>query len=91
MCLFVRVVDHGVNEGEPVYEQYYEQANEDQFRDPNPKDSTSSRTFRKALKTASSIPSFDAYFVLVFKNTTYWPVSKLHVVLLLKHGWIATP
>ena len=36
MCLFVCVVDHGVNEGEPVDEQYYEQANEDQFRDPEP-------------------------------------------------------
>ena len=31
MCLFVRVVDHGVNKGEPVDEQYCEQANEDQF------------------------------------------------------------
>ena len=36
MCLFVRVVDHGVNEREPVDEQYCEQANEDQFRDPEP-------------------------------------------------------
>ena len=30
------VVDHGVNEGEPVDEQYCEQVNEDQFRDPEP-------------------------------------------------------
>ena len=30
------VVDNGVNEGEPVDEQYYEAANEDQFRDPKP-------------------------------------------------------
>ena len=34
--LFVYVVDHGVNEGEPVDEQYCKQANEDQFRDPEP-------------------------------------------------------
>ena len=34
MCLFVCAIDHVVNEGEPVDEQYYEQANEDQFRDP---------------------------------------------------------
>ena len=34
MYLFVCVVDHGVNEGEPVDEQYCEQANEDQFWDP---------------------------------------------------------
>ena len=36
VCLFVCVVDHGVNEGEPVDEQFCEQANEDQFRDPEP-------------------------------------------------------
>ena len=36
MYLLVCVVDHGVNEGEPVDEQYYEQANEDQYRDPEP-------------------------------------------------------
>ena len=36
MCLFVRIVDHGVNEGEPVDEQYCEHVNEDQFRDPEP-------------------------------------------------------
>ena len=35
-CVFVRVVDHGVNEGEPVDEQYCKQANEDQFCDPEP-------------------------------------------------------
>ena len=36
MCLFECVVDHGVNEGEPVNEQYCEQVNEDQFCDPEP-------------------------------------------------------
>ena len=30
-------VDHGVNEGEPVNEQYCEQENEDPFRDHEPK------------------------------------------------------
>ena len=34
VCLFVYVVDHGVNEGEPVNEQYCEQVNEDPFHDP---------------------------------------------------------
>ena len=29
-------VDHGVNEREPVDEQYHEQVNVDQFRDPEP-------------------------------------------------------
>ena len=34
--LFVCTVDRGVHEGEPVNEQYCEQENEDQFRDPEP-------------------------------------------------------
>ena len=36
MRLLVCVVDHGVNEREPVDEQYCEQVNEDQFCDPEP-------------------------------------------------------
>ena len=36
VCLLVCVIDHGVNEGEPVDEQYGEQVNENQFRDPKP-------------------------------------------------------
>ena len=36
VCLFVCVVDHSVNEGDPVNEQYCEQVSEDQFRDPEP-------------------------------------------------------
>ena len=36
MCLFVYVVDHSVNEGEPIDEQYCGQANEDQFCNPEP-------------------------------------------------------
>ena len=35
-CLFVCAVDHRVNEGEPVNEQYCEQENEVPFRDPEP-------------------------------------------------------
>ena len=88
--MFICVVDHGVNEGEPVDEQYCEQANKDQFRDPEPEGQYFDPDLPEGLEDGKSIPSFDAYFVLVFKNTTYWPVSKLHVVLLLKPGWIAT-
>ena len=29
-------VDHGVNEGEPIDEQYREQVCEDQYREPEP-------------------------------------------------------
>ena len=36
MCLFVRIVDHSVNEGEPIDEKYCEPANKDQFCDPEP-------------------------------------------------------
>ena len=36
VCLFMYAVDHGVNEGEPVSEQYCEQVNEDPFHDPEP-------------------------------------------------------
>ena len=34
--MFVCVVDHGVNKGNPVDKQYCEPVNEDQFRDPEP-------------------------------------------------------
>ena len=54
------VVDHGVNEGEPVDEQYREQV-----CDPEPEGQYLDQDFPKALRTASSIPSFDAYFVPV--------------------------
>ena len=78
MCVFVCVVDHGVNEGEPVNEPYCEQENEDKFRDPSPKD----RTSPKALKTASSIHPLMHVSVLVFIITTQWPVLKLHMFYL---------
>ena len=74
MCLFVCALDHGVNEGEPVDEQYHEQVCEDQYREPKPEDSTSIRTSRKALRTVSPISSFDCIFRPSFINTTYWPV-----------------
>ena len=36
-CVFVwYAVDHGVDEGEPISEQYYEQVNEDLCHDPEP-------------------------------------------------------
>ena len=36
MCLFVCTIGHEVTEEEPIDEQYCEQVNEDQFRDPEP-------------------------------------------------------
>ena len=34
--MLVCVIDHGMNQREPVDEQYHEQVNEDQFCDPKP-------------------------------------------------------
>ena len=50
------VVDTGVNEGEPV-EEFAEQ-----YREPEPEEPYRERNSWKALKTASSISSFDVYF-----------------------------
>ena len=66
MCLFVCVVDHGVNEGEPVDEQFCEQVNEDQYRDPEPEGQYLDQDFPEGFVNnllACSISSFDAYFV----------------------------
>ena len=65
----VCVVDHGVNEGEPVDEQYCEQANEDQLCDPEPEGLP--RKLRR--RQVQSHPLMHV-FVLVFINTTQWPV-----------------
>ena len=72
--MFVCVIDHGVNEGEPVDEQNCEQANEDQFRDPEPEGQYIDQDFPEGFETASSIPPFDACFIPVFINTTSWIV-----------------
>jgi hypothetical protein len=59
VCLFACVVEHVVSEGDPACEQ----ANEDQFCDPEPeRQCFSIRTSRKDLIMASSISPFDAYF-----------------------------
>ena len=50
MCLLVCVVDHGVDEGEPVDEQYYKQVNEDQFRDPEPEGQYLDQDFREGFE-----------------------------------------
>ena len=36
VCLFACAIDLGVNEGEPINEQYYEPVSEDQLHDPKP-------------------------------------------------------
>jgi len=74
VCLFVRVIDHGVNEGEPVDEQCCEQVNEGPFRDPEPEGQCFDQDLRRLRRRqVQSHPLMHA-FVLVFINTTYWPV-----------------
>ena len=57
MCLFVRVVDHGVNEGGPVDKQYCKQANEDQFRDPEPKGQYLEQDFPEGFEDSKFNPA----------------------------------
>ena len=73
MCLLVCVVDHGVNEGEPVDEQYCEQANEDQFRDPETKGQFLDQDFPEDFENGKFNPALWCIFVLAFINSTYWP------------------
>ena len=49
MCLFVCIVDHGVNKGEPIDEQYHEQESKDQYRDPEPEGQYSDQDFPKGF------------------------------------------
>ena len=53
MCLFVYVVDHGVNEGELADEQ---RANEDQFRDPKPEGQYLDQDFSEGLEDGKFNP-----------------------------------
>ena len=61
----------------------------EQYREPEPENEY--REQGSALKTASPISSFDAYFDSVLQTQPIGQISKLFIVLLLKHGWIATP
>ena len=71
MCLFVYDVDHGMIEGEPADEQLCEQVNEDQFRDPEPE----GQDFPEGFEDGKFNPILWCMFaVLVFINTTQWPV-----------------
>ena len=85
MCLFVYVVDHGVNEGEPVDEQYCEQVNEDQYRDPEPEGQNLDRDFPEGFEDGKFnlilwcmfCPSFYKHNLLVY-------FIKLHMFCLLE-------
>ena len=57
VCLLVCVVDHGVNEGEPVDEQYCEQVNENQFRDPEPEGQYFNQDFPEGFENGKFNPA----------------------------------
>ena len=85
MCLFVRVVDHGVNEGEPVDEQYYEQANEDQFCDPKPEGQYLDQDFPEGFEDGKFNPALSCIFCPCFyKHNLLSYFIKLHMFCLLK-------
>ena len=74
MCLFVCAVDHGVNEGEPVDEQYREEVCEDQYRDPEPKGQYLDQDFPEGFVNGKFNLILWCMFCPNFINTTYWPV-----------------
>ena len=80
MCLFVCVVDHGVNEGEPVNEQYREQVcdpePEGQYLDPDFPEGFEDGKFNLIL-WCMFCPSFYKHNLLVC-------FTKLHMFWLLK-------
>ena len=72
VCLFVCAVDHGVNEKEPVNEQYCEQVCEDQYLDQDFPEGFVNGKFNLILW---------CIFQPRFINTIYWPVlPKLHML-----------
>ena len=74
MCLLVCAVDHGVNEGEPVDEQYHEQVNEDQFCNPEPEGRYLDQDFPEDFVNGKFNLILWCKFCPNFINTTYRPV-----------------
>ena len=76
MCLFVRAVDTGVNEGEPV-EEFAEQ-----YREPEPEEPYREQELPEVFEDGKFNPILWCMFCPSFINTTYWPVlEKIAYVL----------
>jgi len=71
VCLFVCVVDHGVNEGEPVDGQYREQVDEDQYRDPEPEGQYLDQDFSEDFEDGKFNLILSCIFCHSFINTTH--------------------
>ena len=77
------VIDHGVNEGEPVDELYCEQANEDQFRDPEPEGQYLKQDFPEGFEDSKFNPALWCMFCPSFyKHNLLACFSKLHIFFL---------
>ena len=82
MCLFGYVVDHGMNEGEPVDEQ---QVNEDQFRDPEPEGQYFDQDFSEGFENGKFNPALWCIFCPNFyKDNLLACFIKVHMFFLLK-------
>ena len=73
MCLFVYVVDHGVNEGEAADEP---RVNEDQLCDPEPEGQYLDQDFLEDFEDGKFNPIIWCMFCPSFINTTYRPIFK---------------
>ena len=62
MCLLVCAVDHGVNEGKPIDEQYHEQVCEDQYRDPEPEGQYLNQGFPEGFENGKFNPALWCMF-----------------------------
>ena len=89
MCLFVCTVDTGVNEGEPVEEfaeQYCEQANEDQFRNPEPEGQYLDQDFPEGFEDGKFNPALWCIFCPSFcKHNPLACFTKIAHVLLAEN------
>jgi hypothetical protein len=81
VCAIADRVDEGRYPEQEIGADYCEQEPEIPNAEP---------ALPRTSKTANSISSFDACFGPSFINTTLYPFYKLHIVLLQKHGRIAT-
>ena len=72
MCLLVVVPLSPIADGVTDEENAEEFA--DQYRELEPKGQCHNQDFPEGFEDGKFNPTFDAYFVLVFMDTTYWPI-----------------
>ena len=92
MCLFVCAVDHEVTEGEHIDKQYHEQVSEDQYREPEPEGQYFDQDFPEGFASGKfNLILWLNISTQFYKHNLLACFIKLHIFLLLKHGWIDTP